>query len=73
MYTLSYMGNTAAVVQGDSYVYDFDSLEEARSAVKEADEINVVFQPANRSRLLELTQAVKQSLKIIPPMSYDVE
>lgn len=73
MYTLSYMGHVAAVVQGNSYVYDFDSLEDAKSAVKDAEQINVAFQPGNRNRLLDLTPAVKQSLKVIPPQSYDVE
>lgn len=72
MWTLIYSGHKAAVVQGNRYIYEFDSLDSAKAAVKEATQIYVVYEHG-RGQLTELSPVVKQQMKVIPPQSYPVE
>ena len=69
MFTLTYYGHKAGVVIGESYIYDFDSQDAAREAVKSASQIVVIYQPGNRSRLEDLTPAVIQNVRILAPTS----
>lgn len=72
MWTLTYNKHKAGVVQGNHYVYDFESLEAARNAIKNAEQIYVAY-PHGKGDVLELTAAVRQQMAIIPPQSYPVE
>jgi len=72
MWTLTYSGNKAAVVQNGRYIYEFDSLESAKGAVKEATQIYVVYEHG-RGQLFDLSESVRQQMKVIPPQSYPVE
>lgn len=73
MFTLTYSGHKAGVVNSsEEYIYEFDSLESARSAVGEASQFIVIYQPGNRSRLEDSNPASRQKLKIHPPTSFDV-
>lgn len=71
MYTLTYYTNKAYVVQGDRYVGEFESIEEARAAVKSAEKIYVAF-PHNKGTVLEYTESVRQQMAIVPPKSFPI-
>ena len=43
MWTITYSGNKTAIVQDGRYIYEFDSLESARTAVKAATQVYVVY------------------------------
>lgn len=72
MWTVTYNGYNAAIIQGARYIYEFDSLESAQNAVKEATQIFVVH-PHGKGQIVDLSISVKQQMKIIPPQSYPVE
>ena len=72
MWTLTYNNYKVGVVQGNHYIYEFDSLESAKAAVKEATQI-FVADNYGRGQLTDLSAAVKQQMKVIPPQSYPVE
>lgn len=67
MYTLTYRGNKAAVVENGRYIYEFETEDAARQAVKQAEMIVVIFQPGNRDQEMEKTPAVEQAMSIKLP------
>jgi hypothetical protein len=73
MFTITYNGNEAGVVNSNNeYIYKFDSQESARSAVKNASQFIVIYQPGSRDRLVESSPAALQQIKIHPPTSFDL-
>jgi hypothetical protein len=68
MFTLSFNGFRVGVLQGDHHLYEFNSEAEARQAVLQSEEVNVIFQPGNRNMTMT-TASVKERLKIEFPTS----
>lgn len=73
MYTLTYNNKKAGVLIEGKYIYEFETKEKANEAVKRSTKVNVLPEHGTRNTVHDITPAVMQRIKIIPPASYDIE